>query len=138
MNKNIIIAPLSRLLIIAILMCTHISINAFPLTTYSDNSVLSEGNWVKISVPSSGVYLITNSNLQKWGFSDPSKVHIYGYGGKRIPDVLSNSNYIDDLPIIQSLKTDKGLVFYGVGPESDTSTEDNYYTKTFNPFTSSN
>lgn len=135
MNKNIIIAPLSRLLIIAILMCTHLSINAFPLTTYSDNSVLSEGNWVKISVPSSGVYLITNSNLQKWGFSDPSKVHIYGYGGKRIPDVLSNSNYIDDLPVIQSLKTDKGLVFYGVGPESDTSTEDNYYTKTFNPFT---
>lgn len=89
--------------------------NALPLDTYSSESVLKDGRWIKISVSETGMHLITNSNLQKWGFPDPSKVHIYGYGGKRLPDRLDNS-YIDDLPIVASVKTTRGILFYAQGP----------------------
>ena len=76
MNINNIISRIIFLVIGVVLACNPVALNALSLTSYSENSVLSEGNWVKISIPQSGVYLISNSDLQKWGFSDPSKVHI--------------------------------------------------------------
>lgn len=123
------------LVLIAAMLCAYVpSSHAFSLSTYADNSVLSEGNWVKISIPRTGLYMISFADLQKWGFSDPSKVHIYGYGGRRISDVLSATNYIDDLPVIQSQSTSKGLVFYGVGPDEMSTAADNTYAIKFNPF----
>jgi hypothetical protein len=92
--------------------------HAFSPDTYTSTSVLSSGSWVKISVPSTGLYTITASSLRSWGFSDPSKVRIYGYGGNQLSDVLSLSNYIDDLPLIQSINSSSGVTFYAVGPES--------------------
>jgi hypothetical protein len=88
---------------------------ALDLSTYADNSVLSEGKWVKIGVETNGLYIISTSTLRSWGFSDPSRVRIYGYGGKRIGNALSAANYVDDLPLVQSVCTGKGVVFYGVG-----------------------
>jgi hypothetical protein len=91
---------------------------AFDLSTYCENSVLASGKWVKISVPSNGLYKISRATLKKWGFSDPSKVRVYGYGSPLISDVLSLSNYVDDLPETQSALTSSGdVVFYGVGPD---------------------
>lgn len=136
MNKNNINSHIAVYLIGVILTLIPITANAFSLTTYNDSSVMNEGNWVKISVSSSGVYLISNADLQKWGFSDPSKVHVYGYGGVRIPDVLTSYSYIDDLPLVQSLNTSKGLAFYASGPESTTSPIDGQYVTSLNPFTS--
>ncbi len=110
---------------------------ALPLETYASSSVLSEGSWVKISVPESGMYFISSADLQNWGFSDPSKVNVYGYGGQRLPDCLS-TDYIDDLPIVQTLNTDSGIFFYGVGVESweeSTQTSGRYY-HTLNPYSS--
>ena len=89
--------------------------SAFSLDTYAPSSKLSSGRWVKIKVSSSGVYLIPNSELQRWGFSDPSKVKIYGYGGAPISDVLTADNYIDDLPQAMSEATSRGVVFYAQG-----------------------
>ena len=132
MSNNILLRII-YIFIGAILAISPISVNAFSLSSYSENSVLSEGNWVKISVPQSGVYLITNSDLQKWGFSDPSKVNVYGYGGKRLPDALNESSFIDDLPILRTQKTNKGIVFYAQGPET-WSTSDGRYTHSLNPF----
>ena len=136
MHHNIKIIFKKALALIVIMLCAYAPSFAFTLSTYSDNSILSEGNWVKISVPSSGVYLVSNSDLQKWGFNDPSKVYIYGYGGSRIPDAMYNYNYIDDLPPVQFANTSNGLVFYASGPENITSPIDGKYTPTFNPFSS--
>ena len=108
-RRHIITILLSILLPIAAL--------AFDLGTYASSSKLAKGKWVKISVPESGMYQITNSQLSKWGFSDPSKVRVYGYGGKRIPSSLSKENYIDDLPMVQTVQTSSGIAFYGVGTE---------------------
>ena len=88
---------------------------ALNLDTYSSESVLKDGHWVKISVTETGMHLIPASDLKAWGFSDPSKVHVYGYGGERLPDVL-NSSYIDDLPIVSSVNNSQGIYFYAKGP----------------------
>ncbi len=90
---------------------------AFGVSAYVDNSVLSSGRWVKIGVDESGVYRISNADLRKWGFAEPAKVRVYGYGGNRLSDRLSHSEYVDDLPMVQSELTDDGIVFYAVGPE---------------------
>lgn len=92
--------------------------SALELSTYAENSRLAQGRWAKISVPASGLYIITSSDLRKMGFSDPSKVRIFGYGGQRIPDQLSQANYIDDLPAVQTETTSKGILFYALGPET--------------------
>lgn len=91
---------------------------AFDSDTYAQQSVLASGSWVKISVDHSGLYIIPNAALRSWGFSDPSRVRIHGYGGRRIPDALSLHNYIDDLPLTASEVTDAGIVFYAAGPDT--------------------
>ena len=78
-----------------------LGVSAFSIDTYTDISVLASGRWVKISVAETGLHLISNSDLKKWGFPDPEKVRVYGYGGRRIPDRLSKEQYIDDLPLDQ-------------------------------------
>lgn len=90
-------------------------VKAFDTGVYTDKSALAEGRWVKVRVDADGLYCIPTSRLRSWGFSDPQKVVIKGYGGRRQDDVLSLGNYIDDLPAVQSLVTQQGIVFYGVG-----------------------
>ncbi len=106
------------LLLITLTLSTTVDTQAFPLDTYAEKSVLSSGRWVKISVSSTGIHLITTEDLRRWGFSDPSRVRVYGYGGGRLSDVLSKENYTDDLPLLQSVLTPRGIFFYANGPES--------------------
>lgn len=101
--------------------------SALPVSHYADNSRLAAGRWVKVSVPSSGLYRITNDQLRRWGFSQPEKVHVYGYGGRRIADRLTASNYIDDLPPVQQITDASGIVFYGCGPEEWVVSTGSYY-----------
>ena len=69
---------------------------------YAENSILAEGNWVKISTTDAGIYQITEDSLRAWGFTDPSKIKLFGYGGTDIDELFANSdNYIDDLPQIR-------------------------------------
>lgn len=91
---------------------------AFSTDTYTQQSVLSTGRWVKVSVERSGMHLLPAATLRQWGFSDPSRVRVYGYGGRRISDILTPENYIDDLPRTASEVTDAGVVFYAAGPDT--------------------
>ena len=52
-----------------------------PASRYAAHSVLSSGKWAKIRVGASGVYRLSENLIRKAGFSDLSKVKIYGYGG---------------------------------------------------------
>ena len=114
---NPIISKYRRILLLLIAATAIVGTHALPLSTYAPSSVFAEGKWVRISVPSSGVYKIPKSQLSKWGFSDMSKVRIYGYGGNRISDRLTADTYTDDVPMVQSVALADGIVFYGVGPE---------------------
>ena len=85
---------------------------AFSTAAYAPESRLAGGHLVKVRVDKDGLYLITKAKLKAWGF-DPERTRVYGYGGRRLPDLLIESNYIDDLPEVQSELTDKGIVFFG-------------------------
>ncbi len=122
------------LLLLTVLFTGGLTANAFNLSTYAESSVLASGKWVKVSVPESGVYLITTADLKKWGFNDISKVRIHGYGGKILSDLLSQSNYIDDLPLIQHETTSRGIVFYGVGPEVWSDSSNSGYTSSLSNY----
>ena len=52
-----------------------------PQDRYAQHSVLRSGRWVKIRVPSTGVYQLTSEIMRKAGFSNPDRVKVYGYGG---------------------------------------------------------
>lgn len=119
---------------VAVMTLGCLDASAFSLDTYAASSVLNSGKWVKISVAETGIHLISDSQLRSWGFSDPSKVRIYGYGGQRIPDALTLSNYIDDLPQVQSVKTSRGLFFYAQGPVKWNVVQTTHYIPAQNPF----
>lgn len=91
----------------------------FSTEMYAPESRLSSGLWVKVGVTESGVYCIPTATLRKWGFSEPSRVRVYGWGGRRQDDVLSADNFYDNLPETMSELTDAGLVFYAHGPQSN-------------------
>lgn len=93
-------------------------------TTYkfADSSPMAEGKWVRISINSTGIYEITYDQLREMGFSDPSKVTMFGKGGaQQSLNFLSSSKrrIFEDLPQqMKVLHTNDKLIFYGSGTES--------------------
>ncbi len=70
--------------------------------SFKENSILSSGSWVKLSVDKSGVYKIDNSMMgdiaSKLGMSlssiDPRNIAVYGQKGGMLPEL--NSDYDSD------------------------------------------
>lgn len=88
---------------------------AFDSSHYPEQSVLSTGKWVKVSVENDGLYMLSASTLRGWGFTDPMKVRVYGTGGRRMADKLTTANYPGDLPLLQTANSSAGVVFYACG-----------------------
>lgn len=92
---------------------------AFPADTYASRSVLADGNWVKLSVTEDGMYRLTPKMLGQWGFNDPQKVRVFGYGGKRMDDVLKASTFRDDLTqTATKVLSDGSVVFFAHGSKT--------------------
>ena len=89
-----------------------------PAERYAAHSVLRSGTWAKIRIPESGFYQLTDAFVKKAGFSDPSKVRLYGYGGALQPEQLTGDYLIetDDLKEVPTCVIDGRRLFYGVGP----------------------
>lgn len=85
-----------------------------PQERYSSASLLAEGRWVRVAVEKNGVYKITHSELKSMGFSDPSKVRLYGYGGHRLSET-SIEQLPDDLCEVPLWREDDYLLFYANG-----------------------
>ena len=88
------------------------------LSRYADHSVLASGSWAKIRVPETGVYHLSDALIRQAGFSDPSRVKVYGYGGALQPEVLTGDYLIatDDLKEVATCTVGGRRLFYGVGP----------------------
>lgn len=101
---------------------------------YAAHSRLREGKWVKISVNASGFYQLTNSFLTQCGFTNPDRVHLYGYGGNLQNEKLVGSELAatDDLPEVPLLNVGGKRIFYGRGPVSWASASAK--TRTRNPY----
>lgn len=80
---------------------------------YAASSKLASGKWSKIKVINSGMQFISNNQLKTMGFNDPSKVNVYGFGGRQISEVL-NDRHPDDLPLLPIVRTNGGIIFFGV------------------------
>ncbi|MDE6342636.1 MAG: hypothetical protein K2K93_09980, partial [Muribaculaceae bacterium] len=93
----------------ALLMFIHPDIKA---ASYSEKSMLAEGNWVKVNVTTRGLQTLSRQTLRNFGFSDPAKVYVYGYGGRMISETLS-SDHPDDLPPVPVMRgSDGSISFY--------------------------
>lgn len=88
--------------------------SALPASHYADQSILSQGKWVKIATTERGVHRIDAATLQSWGFSDPTKVSLYGQNGYMLPETFS-ANDTDDLQAIPVYHEDDALYFYASG-----------------------
>lgn len=66
--------------------------------TYTSNSVLATGRFVKIKVSENGIYKLTYENLTSMGIN-PANVRVFGYGGAVLDQNFSTPK-IDDLPEI--------------------------------------
>jgi hypothetical protein len=72
--------------------------------TYAGHSVLRSGSWAKIQVWGTGIRRLTNDVIRRAGFSDMSKVRIYGYGGALVPETLTQ-DYIASHDDLQEIPT---------------------------------
>lgn len=85
---------------------------------YAAHSVLAEGKWVKIRVKEEGIYQLTDAQLRSMGFADPSRVKLYGYGGRLQPDVFDFSGddgVIDDLNEVPLYRRNGSVLFFAEG-----------------------
>ncbi len=85
--------------------------------TFGTESVLKSGTWVKVSVTSSGMKKLTQQTLSSMGFSDMTKVSVYGNGGSDLP-FKNNTGRIDDLVQLPVLRLSDGILFYAEGVET--------------------
>jgi hypothetical protein len=94
-------------------------------TRYAEHSVLAQGRWAKIQVPQDGVYQLTAAIVRQAGFTDLSRVKIYGYGGHLQNEKLVADELIatDDLSEVPTCTVNGKRLFYGKGPVSWDSNE---------------
>lgn len=87
---------------------------------YTQHSVLATGKWIKISVPSTGIYQLTEDDVKKFGFNDINKVRVFGYGGNVQPEVLTDEylKKTDDLWEVPTFTLKDKKLFYAEGPVS--------------------
>ncbi|MEM9980918.1 MAG: type IX secretion system sortase PorU, partial [Bacteroidota bacterium] len=76
---------------------------AFSDAQYADNSVLRQGTWYKLAIPSTGIYRIDATLLNEIGIDpqtvDPRTLKIHGIRGGMLPQENS-ADISDDLPEI--------------------------------------
>lgn len=95
---------------------------------YASTSVLSSGEWFRISLEKDGLYQLTYSDLAGMGMAvegiSSSQLRLHGYGGGMLPEKAGDARY-DDLPEIPLMVVDGGdgrfdagdyLLFYARGP----------------------
>ncbi|MDE6682890.1 MAG: hypothetical protein K2J87_05640, partial [Muribaculaceae bacterium] len=87
---------------------------------FTPTSRLSSGHWVKVAVPETGIYEISYQELREMGFTDPSKVGVYGKGGIALPMSFTdgeNPLFSDDLQPVGVWHHDDKVFFYGRATE---------------------
>lgn len=76
-------------------------------------SLLSRGKWIKVHIDTTSVYRITHSQLREWGFDNPDRIIVAGYGSVERAHTLDTAP--DDLPVLPVLHAPDAIYFYGEG-----------------------
>lgn len=126
---------LKHIFISTTLFATSLAAMALDAGHYAQHSVLSQGNWATVEVSETGMTLVTDVMLRNLGFSDPGKVRVYGTGGAMVPETL-DASMPDDLPIVPSFRTSRGIVFFARDNHSWSAMNSaRPYAHTINPYT---
>lgn len=99
--------------------------------SYTDESVLASGHWVKMRVSESGVCRMTFSQLRSAGI-EPTQLRVYGYGGAMLAQDFTKTK-IDDLPQVPVYVGADYVLFWVQGPIS-WSYNGTRFTHTRNPY----
>ncbi|MGZ2370791.1 type IX secretion system sortase PorU [Ancylomarina sp. YFZ004] len=93
---------------------------------YANNSILSNGKWIKISVDTTAIHKISYQQLLDMGIDKPTDIRVYGNGGGMLPK-MNNADKSDDL-VLNHIYMSKGsdgifnsgdyILFYAKGPRS--------------------
>ncbi len=85
--------------LIGIAHCLMLSLIAMAgIHSYADQSVLREGNVVKVRVRETGIHCIPFDTLKAWGLR-PTDVRVLGYGGQMLSENFTLKKW-DDLPSV--------------------------------------
>jgi hypothetical protein len=104
--------------------------------SFTSESVLKNGTWIKIRLNYNGIYKLTYSDLIDMGFANPSNVKVYGNSSGMLP--LSNAEDCQDDLIQNAVYFEKGvdgvfnnddyILFYAKGPnEMEYDIANNFY-----------
>ena len=107
-----------KLTLIIALLAVYCGSFALPPTYYTSQSRFAKGKWVKIRTTEEGIYQISYDRLREMGFSNPSKVQVYGYGGVDLTAQNSafSTDFPDDIqPVATAHTADGRILFYGQG-----------------------
>lgn len=98
------------------------------------DSPLSTGRWVKLRVSDNGIHMLTHTQLKDMGFSNPSKVRLFGYGGHQLSESDTDSwrNGLCEVPLWHT--NNHRLLFYANGPIKWVLESDNTFNHTRNPY----
>lgn len=92
--------------------------------TFQEKSRFESGRWVKVEIAEKGLHTITYDQLREMGFTDPSKVSVYGRGGELFSMSFTGTEngvaYTDCLPEVSAIRTESALTFYAVGTDNVT------------------
>jgi Peptidase family C25 len=113
----------------AVIFFIIITVAAIGQRTYRPNSILSSGNWYKLSVKTAGVYRVDVAFLQSLGVNTNSitsgSIRLYGNGGWMLPEA-NNTARPDDLTENAIWMIDGGdgsfngsdyFLFFATGPD---------------------
>ena len=106
---------MKKILSILLLIALGFSLGA-SAHTYTNQSVLANGKWVKISVTNSGVCRMSFDEIRAAGL-EPTQLRVFGYGGGQLNSDFSKRK-IDDLPQVPVYVGSDFVLFYVQGPIS--------------------
>ena len=106
---------MKRLVTIVILFALSLPMMA-GIHSYTTESVLNSGHWVKIRVSESGVCRMSFNELRAAGI-EPTQLRVFGYGGAMLTQNFAKPK-IDDLPQVPVYVGSDYVLFYVQGPIS--------------------
>ena len=125
-------------LVLSALCASAVGVSTFNYES-AENSRLTSGHWVRVSVDRTGIYEISYDRLRELGFSNPEKVGVFGCGGRMLGYNFTDGRGVrlmeDDLTGVSVAHGDGKLVFYGVGTENISFGKDRFQAAPMNIYT---
>lgn len=105
----------SALGIAAVVAAFSVSSYALTPSYYTSTSKFASGKWVKVKTEGQGVHQITYDQLRQWGFSNPERVNVYGFGATALAGERFNTSIPDDITRTYTLHEGDKIFFYSSG-----------------------